>query len=151
MSILREGIDIATFIGIPKKIIVWAIACIVVLGGSVMVTYYATCAYKEHRANLDDLHKVLTIQQEIFDNMNSFNKSITTRMSSTEKAIVSMSTAIERTNQDEMDILSELVNDRDKTLLRPVFVEKQKHIIETQNDFLPHLNGFVIGVTPLTE
>lgn len=151
MSLLNDGINIATFLGIPKKVIVWAVACLLSLGGCVYVTYYATCAYKEHRANLDDLRTMLTIQREIRDDMNRFNLSIQGRMSATEKAVLDMSVVIERTNNDQMDILSELVNDRDKTLLRPVFIEKQKHITETNSDYLPHLNGFKIGVTPLSD
>ena len=147
MSLLNDGINIATFMGIPKKLIVWSAVILVVLGGTVWVTYKATCAYQEHNANLEDLRAVLNLQKQLNAEFINLKTSEVNGFIATETAINNLSITIERTTNDELEMFDRLA--RDNALLHSIFVEKQKHITETRNDYLPHLNCFKIGVTPI--
>jgi hypothetical protein len=146
MGALKDGIDIAAYIGIPKKVIVLIVVGLVLLGGSVYATYYVTCAYMEHSANLEDLRQVLSLQQQMSSDIKTLKTDMNVRLTSSEEAINNLSIVTQRTSNDQMDILGDLVK-YDATLRR-IYQEKQKHITETQNDYLPHLNGFGIGITP---
>ena len=146
MGTLKDGIDIATYIGIPKKVIVLIVVGFVLLSGSVYATYYVTCAYMEHSANLEDLHQVLNLQQQMNNDIKLMKIDMNVRLAKSEEAINNLSIVTQRTSNDQMDILGDLVK-YDATLRR-IYDEKRKHITETQNDYLPHLNGFGIGIKP---
>lgn len=149
MSMLKDGIEIASFLGIPKKMVKVAVWGTVLMGASVYGTYYLTCAYKEHRSNLDDLHQVLELQRSISIDLATLKTDMNTRMTASEQAINNLSIATQRTCNDEMDVLARLIDERQAVKL--LFDEKRKYINQTQTDYLPHLNGFKIGVVPKTN
>jgi len=143
---LNDGIEIATFIGIPKKIIIIAVIGLMTLGATAYCTYEATCAYQEHKSNLKDLNEVLQLQRQMSIDMALLQSDINIRLTANEEAINNLSIATQRISCEEMDLISDLIK-YNSPLMR-LLEEKRKNIIQSEKDYLPHLNGFKIGVTP---
>lgn len=141
MGLINDGINIATFVGIPKKVIVMCVFCIILFGLTIYATYEFTCAYKEHKANLDDLHTICELQKQLNSEFADLKQSGALGFEASENAINNLSKTIDRTSADNIDMFDDLMTNRQ------LFEIKRKHIIETQQDYLPHLNNFHISVT----
>lgn len=132
---IKDGIDVAKFMGIPSVVIrsaVWVMLGIIVGGYSTYVIVVAHIEREQYKKNAKEMMDIL---MEIKDGRQRETESVITLGD----AVTDMSFALKKTTDVTVSAIDDLIPDSSPS--QRVFNEQKKQITEVQEEKLPHLNG----------